>query len=430
MSLAGLAPAPSSFVSAPDEQLVSSSRARGMGAFLLALAVVMAFAFGLGSSPHAKATFLLGAPPALGVSPLVMPVRWVSVSLAVMCAGLGVALLTRARQRGSYLVFGLGVVVFIWALLAWAARGNSLNFVAMLAETLVSATPLVYGALSGVMCERSGVVNIAIEGQFLAGAFLGAMLGSATGVLWVGVVAGGVAGALFGALLAFLALRYGADQIIVGVVIVAFCTGLTNFLTQQVLTPYQASLNSPSTFSPVGIPLLDKIPILGPVLFFQNVFVYGAAVLLVVVHVALFQTRWGLRTRAVGEHPRAAETVGIHVLSVRYRNVILGGVIAGIGGASFTIGSIGEFSADMTAGLGYVALAAMIFGRWRPFGALGAALLFGFSISMQSFLAVLNVGIPSPFLSMAPYVITIAVVSGLVGRVRAPGADGVPYSRE
>ena len=336
----------------------------------------------------------------------------------------------RRSARGAYLLFGLGVVVFIWALLTWAARGGVLNFVELLAETLVSTTPLVYGALSGVMCERSGVVNIAIEGQFLAGAFLGAMIGSATGNLWLGVVAGGVAGAIFGALLAFLALRYGADQIIVGVVIVAFCTGLTNFLTEQVLTPYQATLNSPSTFPPLGVPLLDKIPVIGPVLFYQNVFVYGAALLLIVIQMALFHTRWGLRVRAVGEHPRAAETVGIHVISVRYRNVILGGVIAGIGGASFTIGSIGEFSADMTAGLGYVALAAMIFGRWRPFGALGAALLFGFSVSLQSFLAVLNVGIPSPFLSMAPYLITIAVVSGLVGRVRPPAADGVPFSRE
>jgi simple sugar transport system permease protein len=204
---------------------------------------------------------------------------------------------------------------------------------------------------------------------------------------------------------------------------------LTNFLTEQVLSPDQ-NLNQGLTFSPFGIPLLDKIPVLGPALFNQNYFFYGAIVLLVLLHVGLFKTRWGLRSRAVGEHPRAAETVGIHVLSVRYRNVVLGGVIAGIGGAWFTIGNVGEFSAEMTAGLGYVALAAMIFGRWRPFGALGAALLFGFSVSLQSFLAVLNVGIPSPFLSMAPYVITIAVVSGLVGRVRPPAADGVPYSRE
>jgi len=321
----------------------------------------------------------------------------------------------------------LGVIVFLWSFLAWAARGNSLNFVELLAGTLISTTPLVFGSLSGVMCERSGVINIAIEGQFLAGAFLGAMIGSWTGNLWLGMLCGALAGGLFGAMLAFLALRYAADQIIVGVVIVAFCTGLTNFLTLQVLTPYQSTLNSPNTFSPWAIPLLSKLPILGPVLFDQNIFVYLAAVLVVVVHVGLFKTTWGLRVRSVGEYPGAAETVGLRVIRTRYSNVILGGVIAGIGGASFTIGSVGEFSSQMTAGLGYVALAAMIFGRWRPFGALGAAMLFGFAVSLQSFLQVLNVGIPSQFLSMAPYVITIAVVSGLVGRVRPPAADGKPY---
>jgi simple sugar transport system permease protein len=256
------------------------------------------------------------------------------------------------------------------------------------------------------------------------------MIGSYTGGLWLGMLAGAGAGGLLGALLAFLALRYAADQIIVGVVIVAFSTGLTNFLNQQVLAPYQATLNSPNTFRPWAIPGLSKIPIIGPVLFNQNIFVYLAATLVVVVNVGLFRTRWGLRVRAVGEHPRAADTVGLNVIRTRYSNVILGGIIAGIGGASFTIGSIGEFSPQMTAGLGYVALAAMIFGRWRPYGALGAALLFGFAVSLQSFLAVLNVGIPSPFLSMAPYVITIAVVSGLVGRVRPPAADGKPYFRE
>jgi simple sugar transport system permease protein len=401
-----------------------------MGLFLLALAAVTGAVFGAGVPASEKSTFLLTAPPAPGVAPLVMPVRWVCIALAAVCALLGLALLLRRKARGSYLIFSLGVVVFLWAFLTWVAKGSQLNFVQMLAETLVFSTPLLYGSLSGVMCERSGVVNIAIEGQFLAGAFLGAMIGSATHVLWLGVLAGAAAGAVFGALLAFLALRYGADQIIVGVVIVAFCTGLTNFLTETVLTPYQATLNSPNTFSPLGIPGLDKVPVLGPVLFYQNVFFYGSVLLLVVIHVALFKTRWGLRARAVSEHPRAAETVGIHVLSVRYRNVVLGGVIAGIGGASFTIGSIGEFSAGMTAGLGYVALAAMIFGRWRPFGALGAALLFGFSESVESFLSLFNVGIPSPFLAMAPYIMTIAVVSGLVGRVRPPAADGVPYTRE
>jgi simple sugar transport system permease protein len=413
----------------PEGRIVSVARVRGMGVFLILLAVVMFGPFGLGVPAHVHATFLLGAPPATGVAPLSLPVRWVSVPLALVCAALGCTLWARPHGRGRYLLFTIGIVVFLWSFLGWAARGGELNFVDMLAESLAYSTPLLFGSMSGMMCERSGVVNIAIEGQFLAGAFLGAMISSATNNLWLGVVSGAVAGAIFGALLAFLALRYGADQIIVGVVIVAFCTGLTNFLTEQVLSPDQ-NLNAGLTFSPFGIPLLDKIPVLGPAVFDQNYFFYGAIVLLVVIHVGLFKTRWGLRARAVGEHPRAAETVGIHVLSVRYRNVILGGVIAGIGGAWFTIGNVGEFSADMTAGLGYVALAAMIFGRWRPFGALGAALLFGFSVSLQSFLAVLNVGIPSPFLSMAPYVITIAVVSGLVGRVRPPAADGVPYSRD
>jgi ABC-type uncharacterized transport system permease subunit len=410
-----------------EGRLVSSARRRGMGAFLLLLAVVDVLAFGLGVAAHVHATFLLAAPPALHVAPFYMAVRDVCIPLAAVCALAGAWLLAGRSTRGTYLLFSLGCLVFLWSFLTWAARGGQLDLTQMLAGTLVSATPLVYGAMSGIMCERAGVVNIAIEGQFLAGAFLGAMLGSATHVLWLGVAAGAVVGGLFGALLAFLAIRYGADQIIVGVVIVAFCTGLTNFLTEQVLTPDQATLNSPTTFTPVALPLLSKLPVVGPVLFDQNVFVYGAAIILVLIHVGLFRTRWGLRVRAVGEHPQAAATVGIHVAAVRYRNVIIGGMIAGIGGASFTIGSIGEFSSDMTAGLGYVALAAMIFGRWRPYGALSAALLFGFSVSLQSYLAVLNVGIPSPFLSMAPYVITIAVVSGLVGRVRPPAADGVPY---
>ena len=259
MSVVALAPgAPE--LAAPEGRIISVSRVRGMGIFLLLLALIMIGPFGLAVDAHLKATFLLSAAPALRVAPLVMPVRALNIALAVVCAGLGCTLLVRKSARGAYLLFGLGVVVFIWALLTWAARGGVLNFVELLAETLVSTTPLVYGSLSGVMCERSGVVNIAIEGQFLAGAFLGAMIGSATGNLWLGVLAGAFAGAIFGALLAFLALRYGADQIIVGVVIVAFCTGLTNFLTEQVLTPYQSTLNSPSTFPPVRDPAARQDP--------------------------------------------------------------------------------------------------------------------------------------------------------------------------
>ncbi len=410
-------------------RFVSLRRVRGMGVFLVLLAVIMVLPFGLNVPSSVSAIFTMTAPPSVTIPNLVQPVRAVSIGLAIACAIVGVFLVSRRSTRGSYLIFSLGTVLFLWSFLVWVGRGTSLNFVSLLAETVIYSTPIIYGSLSGVLCERSGVINIAIEGQFLAGAFLASLVASATGNVWLGVLCGAAAGALFGWILAFLTLRYGADQIIVGILIDAFALGLTNFLLQEIFTNHP-NLNSPPVFPSVAIPLLSKIPILGPVLFDQSAIVYGAAVLLVGIHLALFRTRWGLRVRAVGEHPKAASTVGIHVLSVRYRNVVLGGIVAGIGGAAFTVGSYGQFTSNMAAGLGFVSLAAMIFGRWRPFGGLGAALLFGFSISLVSFIGVLGVDIPSPLLAMAPYLITIAVVAGLVGRVRPPGADGVPYQRE
>ncbi|MHB1930703.1 MAG: ABC transporter permease, partial [Acidimicrobiales bacterium] len=412
--------------SVTEGRLVSIARVRGLGIFVVLLAVIEVLGLGLGTKAGVHAAFDFNDPPGVALGTLSMPVRPVCITLGVVTGLIGAWLAAGRQRRGTYVVFALGVLPFAWSFLTWVARNNQLAFTHLLAETMLWTTPIIYGSLSGVMCERSGVVNIAIEGQFLAGAFLGAMIGTGTGVLWLGVIAGAISGGILGALLAFLALRYGADQIIVGVVIVAFCTGLTNYLTEEVLSNHQ-NLNTGATFSTWGIPGLDKIPIVGPVLFNQNVFFYLAAVLLVVIHVGLFRTRWGLRVRAVGEHPRAAATVGLSVKGIRYRNVILGGVIAGIGGASFTIGAFGEFYSGMTAGLGYVALACMIFGRWRPFGALSAALLFGFAQALASFLQVLDVGIPSPIMSMVPYVIMIA---GLVGRVRPPGADGIPYAPE
>ncbi len=410
-------------------RFVSRRRVRGMGVFLLLLAVIMALPFGLNVPSGISAIFTMTAPPSVTVPNLVQPVRGVSIGLAIACALVGIVLIVRKSTKGSYLVFSFGTVLFLWSFLVWVGRGTSLNFVVLLAETVIYSTPIIYGSLSGILCERSGVINIAIEGQFLAGAFLASLVASATGNVWIGAVCGAGAGALFGWILAFLTLRYGADQIIVGILIDAFALGLTNFLLQEIFTDHP-NLNSPPVFPTVAIPLLSKIPLAGPVLFDQSAIVYGAAILLVGIHFALFRTRWGLRVRAVGEHPKAASTVGIHVVNVRYTNVVLGGVVAGLGGAAFTVGSYGQFTSNMAAGLGFVALAAMIFGRWRPFGGLGAALLFGFSISLVSFIGVLGVDVPSPLLAMAPYLITIAVVAGLVGRVRPPGADGVPYQRE
>ncbi|HTW98050.1 MAG TPA: hypothetical protein VMD59_04695, partial [Acidimicrobiales bacterium] len=291
----------------PD-RIVTLRRVRGMGAFLLALAVIMLVPFGLNVPSALRSTFVLNnvlGAPAISVGDLVQPTRWVSVGLALGCAAAGVLLVARRRPGGAYLVFSLGSVLFLWSFLVWADRGRSINLDSLLEESLLYATPIVYGSLSGVLCERSGVINIGIEGQFLAGAFLGALVASASGDLWLGALSGAAAGALFGWVLAFLALRYGADQIIVGILIDAFALGLTNYLLQQIFTPYP-SLNSPNVFRALAIPGLHSIPILGPVVFDQNIVVYGAMVLLVAVNVALFRTRWGLRVRAVGEHPEAA----------------------------------------------------------------------------------------------------------------------------
>ncbi|HWG02131.1 MAG TPA: ABC transporter permease, partial [Trebonia sp.] len=283
------------------------------------------------------------------------------------------------------------------------------------------------GAITGVICSRSGVINIAIEGQLITGAFCAAIATSVTGSLWLGLLCGALAGSLVGAALAVFAIAYTVDQVVLGVVLNALVLGLTGYLYNAIMVPYGNTLNNPATFNPWKIPLLGDIPIIGPVFFDSSVFLYATYILLAVIQLGLFRTRWGLRTRAVGEHPTAAETVGIRVLATRYRNVILAGLVAGIGGAYFTIGSVGSFGVDMSSGEGYIALGAMIFGRYTPFGAVGAALLFGFTTQLQSILSSINVPISSNLLLMTPYVVTIVVVAGLVGKVRGPRAEGVPY---
>jgi general nucleoside transport system permease protein len=217
------------------------------------------------------------------------------------------------------------------------------------------------------------------------------------------------------------------DQVVLGVVINTLILGLTGYLYDGVMIPYQNTLNSPATFSAIKIPLLGDIPIIGPVFFDSTIFLYLTYLALAGVQVGMFSTRWGLRTRAIGEHPVAADTVGIRVTSMRYRNVIAAGVIAGVGGAYFTIGSVGSFGKGMSSGEGYIALAAMIFGRYAPFGAVAAALLFGFSTQLQSILSTLNTPIQSNLLLMTPYIVTIIVLAGLVGKVRGPRAEGIPY---
>ena len=228
---------------------------------------------------------------------------------------------------------------------------------------------------------------------------------------------------------AVLAIKFKVDQIISGVAINIFAAGLTSFVSSKFLVPYSDLLNNSGTFKPIPIPLLSKIPILGPIFFENNIIVYLMLLIVVGMHFMLFYTPWGLRSRACGEHPKAADTLGVNVFLTRYVNTIIGGAIAGIGGAYFTIGSVGRFDEVMTAGKGFIGLAAMIFGKWTPIGSFLASLLFGFADSLQVKLQILRVPIPSEFLLMAPYIVTMIVLASVVGRAAAPAAEGVPYEK-
>jgi simple sugar transport system permease protein len=315
------------------------------------------------------------------------------------------------------------------AFLVWVsarATGTTIDVLGLLQNSVALAVPLILGALAGVLCERSGVINVAIEGQMLAGAWAAALVGSLV-TSYVGLIGAAVAGALMGVMLAVFSIKYLVNQVVLGVVLNVLALGLTGFFYDAFMQPNAQSLNSPAVLQSIDIPGLSQIPVIGPLLFQANIVVYLAYVLIIVIDVALFRTRWGLRTRAVGEHPKAADTVGIKVLATRYRNVIMGGAVAGLGGAYFTVGSVGAFGKNITSGNGFIALAALIFGRWSPRGAVGASLLFGFASALQVMLSINVPSIPSNFLAMLPYLATIFAVAGLVGRVRAPAADGEPY---
>jgi simple sugar transport system permease protein len=404
-------------------------RKQAVAGIFVMLGLVDIFVFGfLADKGDAVFTFTLNG-AAVSVPDLSLPPGPVSEGLGALSIVLGLLYAGLKLAKLSRRLVATGVMLaFIVSFLCWCDAGRiPLPFVSLMQTTMLASIPLVLGALSGCLCERSGVINIAIEGQLLLGAFAGAVIASAFGSIWLGLVTGSLAGGLLGALLAVFAIRYLVDQIILGVVLNVFASGLTGYLYDQALVPYENRLNSPPTFNSIKIPVLGDIPIIGPILFDSTIFLYITYAAVALVHIGLFKTRWGLRVRAVGEHPTAADTVGIRVLFTRYRNVILGGLVAGIGGASLTIGSVGSFGKDISSGQGYIALAAMIFGRWTPLGATGAALLFGFSVALANVLGTIGCPIPSDFLLMLPYVATIIAVAGFVGRSQAPKADGQPY---
>ncbi|MCF8549921.1 MAG: ABC transporter permease [Pontimonas sp.] len=325
------------------------------------------------------------------------------------------------------LVFGF---ISIVALLGWLAAGDRVPFAFILGNAIVLALPIIFGGMAGVMSERVGVVNIAIEGQLLTGAFVAAVVSTLTGNLYLGMVAATIAAALMSMVLAVFAIRYLVDQIIVGVVLNVLVIGITNFLYSQWLTTDAENTNAPGTFEIVAIPVLSEIPILGPVLFENRVTVYLAFLLIPLLWFVLFRTSLGLRARSVGEYPTAADTMGINVGATRFWWVTMGGALAGLGGAALTIGNVGAFGKEMTGGQGFIALAVVILGRWHPFYMSAAALLFGFSIILRVWANQVSPGIPTDFIIMVPYLVTIIAVVGFVGKVRPPAAVGKPYVKE
>ncbi len=413
-------PSSSSIVSAKTPILLSVVTL-GLGALLL-----------LGSQPGDTTFRLASRDDFFALPQITVPAEgtgWVAV---VLMALVSVEAWRRLRvSRAStplWMIAGFSLVAMT-GFLSWAAAGGTVPVVGLLGGSIALAVPLVFGALGGVLGERAGVVNIAIDGQLLAGAFAAALFGSITGSVWGGLVGAMAAGALVALILGLFAITYFVDQVIVGVVLNVLVIGVTSFLFTQVMVPNTAGLNSPPRFSRLAIPGLSEIPLLGPVLFRQTAIVYLLYVMVALVTWSLYRTRWGLRVRAVGEHPMAADTVGIKVNLTRYRTVLIGGAIAGMGGAFYTLVSVPQFNRELTGGAGYIALAAVIFGKWNPIKATLAALLFGFASNLQGVLSAIGSPVPSEFMLMLPYVVTIFAVAGLVGRSRPPAAVGLPYRK-
>lgn len=418
----------------PHAEVAEETKDRSRLVAGLAEVLVGAFglwAFGLGSRTGDGVRALIGFGVKAGTYQLSLPAKGVALglsALAILCGLVTVfapvSVVVRRWIAGVYLV------AMVLAFLVWAAAGQSagLPIPSVVLQTALATVPLVLGSMSALLSERSGVVNIAVEGQFLAGAFTAALTASMTGNVWVGLVAGMAAGVAMSMLLAFFANRYLIEQVVLGVVINVLAAGLTGFLYDRLMAGNGAEYNSPPLLKNWHIPGLDSIPVIGQ-LFQQNIVFYAAYLIVPVLWYLLYQTRWGLRTRAVGEHPLAADTVGIKVLGLRYQNLFYAGLLSGLGGVWFTIGNTGLFGKNMTAGKGYIALAALIVGRWSPLGAFASSLMFGFALALQYFLSPLGTPIPTAFLQMTPYAVTIFVVAVIGKKARPPAASNKPFKK-
>lgn len=325
------------------------------------------------------------------------------------------------------LVFGL---LFVTALLASVGAGGGVPVIYLATGAISFAVPVVLGAVAGVMGERVGVVNIAIEGQLLLGAFMAAIIGTMTGNLFLGIASAMIGGAIVAMILAAFSIKYLVDQIIIGVVLNVLVAGITSFFYSAVMTRNSEGFNFPGTLSFLAIPGLSDIPLIGPILFDNRITTYAVFIIVPLIGLLMYKTRWGLRLRAVGEHPLAADTVGINVNRTRFRVMTLAGLIAGLGGAALSIGAVGPFIRDMSAGQGYIALACVILGRWNPWYAAAAALMFGFARIFQVWAGQAGSGIPADFIAMIPYLVTLVAVAGFVGKSIGPAAAGKAYVKQ
>jgi ABC-type uncharacterized transport system permease subunit len=417
----------------PKKEKTPNLRARlAAGILLLFTGLAIILLFGVNTKPGLNTTFgltPLGDTNVIPIPNLVLPSQTAIYVVAIVAIFVGGWQLARGI-RSTGILAGVVAFCFVAAFLIWAARDNSMDLVGMMNTSVVRATPIALAALCGVISERAAVVNIGIEGIMLMSAMTSVMFATLVHNLYAGLLAGMLTGMIIAGLHAILVIKFKVDQIISGVAVNIVGTGASSFISNRYMQIYTDKINNSGIFPNIPIPLLVKIPILGPVVFENNIIVYIMLILVAATFVLLFYTRWGLRTRAVGEHPKAADTLGINVYMMRYVNVILGGLVAGIGGAYFTIGAVGRFDKMMTAGKGFIGLAAMIFGNWNPLGALGSSLIFGFADSLQVKMQILDIPVPTEFLQMAPYLVTIIVLAGLVGRVHPPAADGSPYEKQ
>jgi simple sugar transport system permease protein len=374
-----------------------------------------------------------------GIAPLVVGTRIFLIVVAVYCvlSGVGALAVPERFARWVTIAMGIGAFLVMLSLLVMGAAGQATDASTLIRSTFQLATPIMIGALAGIWCERSGVVNIAIEGMMLTGACfsfwvlyylrLSVPADQYNTALFVGVLIGVLGGGTMALLHAWLSITFRIDQIISGTVINILAAGMTAFIRREYLASTEAGLQKLPSFS---IPILKDIPLIGNIFTDGQPIFYLMFVLLIGSHIVLFYTRWGLRTRAIGEKPSAADTLGIRVNKMRWTNVFIAGLIAGLGGAWFSLEVTGTFTEGMTRGSGFIALAAMIFGNWSPFGAFAGALLFGFSEALGLRFQILQVPVPYQFLQMVPYVITLVVLAGLVGKSYAPKAAGTPYVKE